>query len=271
MLRVQPITSLELPELEPYRTMRRPLDHRERGIFVAEGEKIVRRLIESRFEIVSVLMSENWLREFRPMLEARSEEIHAFVAEKNLLEQLTGFPMYQGALALGRIPGMASLEEVVRHSLAPRFFVAVDGLTNAENLGALVRNCGGFGVQALLVGRTSSSPFLRRAVRNSMGVVFKLPIVEDLDLPEALQTLRALGVRSLAAHPNAGRGTLAQASLAEDCCVVFGSEGYGISPAVLDACDQAASIPMAGGVDSLNVASASAVFLYEVARQRGRG
>ena len=163
----------------------------------------------------------------------------------------------------------------------------MDGLTSAENLGALVRNCVAFGVHALIVGETSSSPFLRRAVRNSMGTILQLPVVElaklgqrhqftdkphaqNQTLVECLQTLRRRGVRCIAAHPHTDKKTLSQANFSGDCCVVFGSEGDGISPEILAACDEAVAIPMANAVDSLNVGAAAAVFLYEAARQRGK-
>jgi tRNA G18 (ribose-2'-O)-methylase SpoU len=145
----------------------------------------------------------------------------------------------------------------------------LDGLTNSENLGVLVRNCAAFGVQALLVGETSSSPYLRRAVRNSMGTVFKLPVVHCANLVDTLSVLRDREqFHILAAHPHAEQNILAETDFANSCCIVLGSEGEGISPTVLAACDAASMIPMQSGVDSLNVASASAVFLYEIFRQR---
>jgi len=104
MFHVQKITSLDLPELAPYRTMRRPLEHERQGIFVAEGEKVVRRLLESRFEVVSVLLPEKHLDNFRPLLEARPEKLTVYLADKKLLESLIGFSMYQGQLAVGKIP-----------------------------------------------------------------------------------------------------------------------------------------------------------------------
>jgi tRNA G18 (ribose-2'-O)-methylase SpoU len=264
----QRIESFDLPELQPYRTMRRQHEHREQGIFVAEGEKVVRRLLESKFGVVSVLLPEKWLRELAPLLEARREETQVFVAEKALLETLTGFSMYQGLLAVGKVPPLPTLEEIVARSSQPRLLVAADGLSSAENLGALVRNCAAFNAQALIVGETCGSPFLRRAVRSSMGAIFQLPIVETANLKQALRDLRECGIRSIAAHPHADGRTLSQANFKSDCCVVFGSEGYGISPAVLAACDEAAAIPMPETVDSLNVGSAAAVFLYEANRQR---
>ncbi len=270
MLQIHKIDSLELPELEPYRTMRQQLEHRHQQIFIAEGEKVVRRLLESHFTVVSVLLPEKWLHILEPLLNSRAEEIHVYVAEKQILEKLTGFSMYQGVLAMGRIPSLATLESVLKSSARPFLFAAVDGLASAENLGVLVRNSVAFGVQALLVSETSSSPFLRRAVRSSMGTIFQLPVVELADFGSALQDLRRQSIHCIAAHPHTERKMLSQADFTTDCCIVFGSEGYGISPKVLGVCAEAVAIPMSPGVDSLNVGSASAVFLYEANRQRGK-
>jgi len=270
MVRTRKIESLDLPELQPYSTMRRQQEHREQGIFVAEGEKVVRRLLESHFHVISVLLPEKWLKELEALLEARSEHIEAFVAEKELLETLTGYSMYQGLLALGKIPERISPEELIARSPVPRLFAAADGISNAENLGALVRNCAAFGAHGLIAGETSSSPFVRRAVRSSMGTIFKLPVVEVPGVVKALKELRGAGIRCIAAHPRVdGRG-LAQVDFSGDCCMVFGSEGLGISPEVLAVCDEAVAIPMAAKIDSLNVGSAAAVFLYEANRQRGK-
>jgi tRNA G18 (ribose-2'-O)-methylase SpoU len=285
MFRVEKISAFDSPELRPYATLRRPLEHERQGIFVAESEKVVRRLLESRLTVVSVVLPEKWLDDFRPLLEARPESVAVYLADKKLLETLVGFTMFQGILAVGKVPAPVSLEQMLAMSPAPRLFVAVDELANAENLGALIRNCVAFGVQALIVGETSSSPFLRRAVRNSMGTIFQLPVVElaklglrhkftakphvtNLTLPECLKELHQCGVRCIAAHPNTDRKFLSRADFSGDCCLVFGSEGDGISPPVLAACDEAVAIPMPPTVDSLNVGAAAAVFLYEVARQR---
>ena len=271
MFHVQHIESLDLPELAPYRTMKRPQGHREQGIFVAEGEKVARRLLESKFPVISVLLPEKWLADFEPLLRARPEKLPVFVVTgKDVLEKLVGFSMFQGVMAVGKIPAPTSLEEALQLSSPPRLLVAVDALTNAENLGVLVRNCVAFNAQALLVGETCASPFLRRAVRNSMGTIFQLPVVEPPHLVSALDTLRHRGVRCIAAHPHTNARTLPQADFSGDCCIVLGSEGAGLSPAVLAACDEAVAIPMPPTVDSLNVGNAAAVFLYEANRQRGK-
>lgn len=270
MVQVEAISSLEGPELAPYRTMRRQMEHRQQGIFVAEGEKVVRRLIESRFTVISVLVPEKWYRDLEPLLQKRPENIRAFVAEKKLLETLTGFSMYQGLLAVGKVPPSPLLHQVLNNRQQPRLIVAVDGLSSAENLGALVRNCAAFNVQALIVGETCTSPYLRRAVRSSMGAIFHLPVIESSDLRQSLEQVKESGVHCLAAHAHAQEVSLPSADLKRECCLVFGSEGYGIRPSVLEVCDEAVTVPMASPIDSLNVANAAAVFLYEVNRQRGR-
>lgn len=270
MFQVQKIESLDLPELQPYRTMRRQKEHRDEGIFVAEGEKVVRRLLESRLQVISVLLPERWLTDMRELLQARPELVRVFVAEKKLLETLTGFSMYQGLLALGKVPASPALSSLLETSSRPWLFAAIDGVSSAENIGSLVRNCAAFGVHGLIAGETAPSPFLRRAVRSSMGTIFELPIIESENLLKSAAFLKSRGARLIAAHPHTDKRIVTEGSLRGDVCIVFGSEGYGISPAILDICDETLAIPMAATVDSLNVGSAAAVFLYEANRQRGK-
>jgi tRNA G18 (ribose-2'-O)-methylase SpoU len=288
MFHVQKISSFGAPELQPYATLRRPLEHRQQGIFVAESERVVRRLLASRFTVVSLVMPEKHLEDFRERLEARPENIAVYLAQKQLLETLTGYSVFQGIFAVGKIPRLASLEDIFQQNPSPKLFVAVDEMSNAENLGALVRNCVAFGVHGLIVGETSSSPYLRRAVRNSMGAIFDLPVFEietfrngdpdlrrddpirQLTLAQILRDLRKRGVHCVAAHPHTDKKVLSQADFKKDCCIVFGNEGEGISKPVLEACDEAVAIPMPPNVDSLNVGAAAAVFLYEASRQRNK-
>lgn len=267
-MRIERVTALDRPELLPYATLKQSEEHRRAGIFVAEGDKVVHRLLTSDFGLVSVLLPERRLAEFEPLIRARSEEVTVYLMELAELEKLTGFPFFQGVLAVGRVPRTHTLDSILSEMPPPRLFVAIDGLSNSENVGLIVRNCAAFGVQALLVDETSASPFLRRAVRNSMGTIFKLPIVETQRLVPALEKLRERGVRVIAAHPHTDQHTLADADFTKDCCIVFGSEGPGISAEVLATCDEAVAIPMSNEVDSLNVGSAAAVFLYEAARMR---
>ena len=270
MFTVCRIETLDLPELAPYRTLKRAAEHKAQGIFVAEGDKVVHRLLASSLTVISVLLPEHRLAEYEPALRTRWENISVYaVTEKRVLEELVGFEMFQGVLAVANVPAICSLNDLLARCRSPRLFVAADGLTSAENIGVLVRNCVAFCAHALVVGETSASPFLRRAVRNSMGTVFQLPVIESTNLAGSLNEMRTLGIRCIAAHPRTDQKNLSIANFTRDCCVVFGSEGNGISPAVLAACDEAVAIPMAATVDSLNVASAAAVFLYEASRQRG--
>lgn len=268
VLRVRSITSFDLPELSPYRTMRQQTDHYRERLFVGEGEKVVHRMLQSDLTILSALMPEDHLASLRPLLETRAEDIEVFLGEKRLLETLTGFSMYQGLLACARIPAPVELEVALSLARRPRFLVAVDALSNAENLGALVRNAAAFGADALLVGETCAHPYLRRAVRSSMGTIFQMRVVEPLSLAVALGELRQRGIRCVGAHPHTDRRLLPDARLDRDCCLVLGSEGHGLSPAVQEACDELAAVPMQESVDSLNVGAAAAVFFYEVWRQR---
>lgn len=268
-LKIHRVTSIHLPQLEPYLTLKRPLRHREAGFFVAEGEKVVRRLLESRLRIISLLLTEEWLQTYHPLLESRTEMFEIYVAEKQQMEAIVGFQLHMGLMAVGEIPTEETIEQILARSRRPYFLVAVDGIMNAENLGVIVRNCASFGVHAILIGETSCDPYLRRAVRNSMGNVFTMDVVRLSNIAEDLQRIRSQsGALLIAAHPRETSAALARVNFNIDCCIVLGSEGDGISKRVLDICDTAVTIPMNRGVDSINVASASAVVLYEVQRQR---
>jgi tRNA G18 (ribose-2'-O)-methylase SpoU len=269
MITVHSVEQLEHPDLVVYRTLRQPTEHFQNGMFVAEGEKVVRRLLRSRLSVLSLLLTPEWLESLRTPLEDHPELIRVFVASKQIVESIVGFHLHQGIMAIGKVPEPATLSSVITASPRPLFLVAVDGLANSENLGVLTRNGAAFGVHGIIVGETSSSPYLRRAVRNSMGTIFHLPVIYSTDLAETIRTLRHdHNVRVVAAHPHTNDATLASTDLRTDCCIVLGSEGAGISPRVLEACDSAVAVPMQNGVDSLNVASAAAVFFYEVFRQR---
>lgn len=247
--------------------MRAQFDHLSAGHFVAEGEKVVRRLLESSYAVRSVLVPPKWQEKYQVLLARRPETIDLFVADKEVLQNLIGFSMYQGVLGLGEVPPPSSLKSLLTIP-SPRLFAAIDGLSNAENVGAVVRNAAAMNAHALIVGDQCAHPYLRRAVRSSMGTIFKLPYHPTSSLPSTLRELRAHGVRCIAAHPHVDRRTLWDTDFASDCCIVLGAEGDGIHPDVLAACDEAVMIPMAGGVDSLNVAAAAAVFFSEAARQR---
>lgn len=269
-LHIKPIQSLDAPELELYLTLRRVDEHERAGVLVATNAKVVRRLLASQFTVVSALLTPTWLEQLEPQLRARPEtEIIVYVGEKQLLETITGYQLHQGVMAVSKIPPRPSFETLLEQSPRPLLLASVEGIASAENLGAIVRGCAAFGVHFLIVGETCGSPFQRRAVSGSMGSIFEQPVVQVSNLVETLTALRARGVRCLAAHPRADAKKLAAVNLRGDCCLVFGAEGPGLTEATLAACDEMVEIPMPTYMNSLNVAAATAVFLYEAARQRG--
>jgi tRNA G18 (ribose-2'-O)-methylase SpoU len=247
--------------------LRRRQDLRRERTFVAEGDKVVRRLLESPFPIVSLLITEQWLKRIEELLARRTDTVDVHVASREQIERITGFECYQGIKAIGRADAPPSLAQALERAAPPRFFVALDGLNNAENLGVIVRNAAALGAQAVIQGETSASPFLTRAIRVSMGAAFRLPVVETESLVAALRALGRAGVRRVAAHPHTEQRRLSQADLRGDVCIVLGNEGCGLVPEVLTECDEQVAIPMHSAIDSLNVGSASAAFFYEVARQ----
>jgi tRNA G18 (ribose-2'-O)-methylase SpoU len=269
-LHIQPIQSLDAPELALYCTLRRVEEHERAGVLVATNAKVVRRLLASRYTVVSALLTPAWLEKLEPLLRARPEaEICVYVGEQKLLETITGYQLHQGALAVAKIPPRPDFETLLKNVSRPMLLAAVEGIASAENLGAVVRNCAAFGAHFLIVGETCGSPFQRRAVSGAMGTTFEQPLVQVDNLVEKLTSLRARGVRCLAAHPRPGAKKLTAVDLRGDCCLVFGAEGPGLTAAVLAVCDDMVEIPMPSYMNSLNVAVATGIFLYEATRQRG--
>ena len=268
MINIIQVDSVDHPELTFYKTLRMTTEHLKKRVFVSESEKVVHRLLLSHIEIISILLTPEWFSKFKELIERRKEKITVYLAEKKLMEKIVGFNLHQGIMALAKIPSSKTIEAVLKDSTEPYLFVAIDGLTNSENVGNVVRNCAAFGVNTILVGETSSSPYLRRAVRNSMGAIFKINIIHCQNLYNTLLNLKDHGFKIIGAHPHEERIRVENTNFTENCCIVFGSEGYGISPAILSICNITVSIQMENDIDSFNVASASAVFLYEVYRQR---
>ncbi len=146
------ISSLDLRELAPYRTMKRPLEHARLGIFVDEGEKVVRRLLDSGLEVKSLPLTPDWLARLHSTGHLQGREgVTTSVAAAVLLREIVGFNIHQGLMAVAKVPPERSPDE----STEPRLLVALDGLRISENVGVIVRNCAAFGVDAILVGETS--------------------------------------------------------------------------------------------------------------------
>jgi tRNA G18 (ribose-2'-O)-methylase SpoU len=266
---INKIDSLEIPELSIFRTLKQQLDHRREGLFVAEGHFVVERLLKTSLRIRSVLFTQSWLDTFRNELESRPEMIDVFIGDKEELSKITGYELHQFIMACAEIPRSGTIDEIIESCKSPLLLVALDGLTSSDNVGLVLRNCAAFGVHALIAGETSADPWLRRAVRKSMGNVFKVPVIYTDSLVNTIKKLRdENGIEVFGAQVTNESVPLYRVSLKNSCCIVMGNEGCGVTPEVLDACSKPVYIPMEEGVDSLNVSSAAAIILSEAVRQR---
>jgi tRNA G18 (ribose-2'-O)-methylase SpoU len=261
---VIPVSSLDQPGLLPYRTLRRPEGHIAQGIFVAEGEKLVRRLLETGIPVVSLLLSPEWLDRLAQTPACLRRNLTVYIAETRLLREIVGYNIHQGIMAIGQVPA-----EILPENLpSPHLLMALDGLRSSENVGIIARNCAAFGADAIISGGTSCSPFLRRAVRNSMGAVFHIPGLHARALPATLTFLHQKFGTSIVASDPHGEATLDRIDFSGNVCIIMGNEDDGISREVMDIASVRVSIPMARNTDSLNVAAASAVFLFAANRFR---
>ena len=237
----------------------------EHGIFIAEGELVIRRALRSGYRMRSALMSPRWYESLDPELAAADGDL--FVAADEVLEQVTGFHVHRGALASFARKPLPSAADV----LATSYRVAVlDTVNNPTNLGAIIRSAAGLGMDAVLLCPRSVDHLYRRSIRVSMGEVFSLPVARlEPPWPAGLGVIRQAGFRMLALTPGEQAVPLDELSLGRDdkVALLFGAEGPGLSPRVLDFADATVRIPMAHGVDSLNVGAAAAVAFYAVGRR----
>ena len=266
------ITTLDLPALEPYRTLRGRTHHWKDGFFVTEGEKAVRALLSSEVRVASLLLNRDWLDTLQDLLATeRCANVPVYLAADELLEGIVGFPLHQKLLAIGMIPENVPLAQLQSPAPGRHVHVALEGLADAENMGMILRNCAAFGVESLLVGPDSTSPWLRRSVRVSLGNVFCVPVHRSRCIRETLQRCREeYGWKLVATTPRDGVASLPRDGRgSEHICLVFGSEAEGLSEELLDLCDLRYCIPMRRGVDSINIANAVAVSLYEATRHDG--
>jgi len=249
------------PRLEPFRHLKRTNLTRWSGRFIAEGEKVVERLIASRFEVESVLVSE----QRRDFLARVPKAVTAFALPQAECERLTGYEFHQGVLACGvrqPSPELAAALPAARRAtvaVAPR-------MTDPDNLGALLRLSAAFGIAAVVLGPGSADPFSRRTLRVSMGASLAVPTIEAADMPAALDELKRIGFDLVATVLDPDAEPLSTARRTERTALLFGNEAHGLSPDEVAACDRRVTIPMAETADSLNVAAAAAVFLYHFTR-----
>jgi tRNA G18 (ribose-2'-O)-methylase SpoU len=268
-VRVTPVAGVDDPRVADYRSMRRFAALRRDRTFVAEGPRVVVHLLASPLRIRSLLLEPRWLDAWRPALEARPEaDLEVFLAPREEVERIVGFHVHHGAMAVADEPVAPDLLEFAGRT-KNHVLVALDGVSSAENVGAVVRSMTGIGADGLIVDRATCDPYVRRAARVSMGGVFRMPVWRVDSLPDTIARLRdSCGTRSLAAHNHAPVVDLDRADLSGNVLIALGSEATGLSPTTLDACDERVMIPMRGDWGCINIAAAGAVFLWETARRR---
>ena len=259
------ITDITHPALAPYfrlteAQLRNKRDPAE-GIFIAESHKVIGHALDALCVPVSFLMERRQIEGVSGALLDRCPDTPVYTADREVLCRLTGYELTRGCLCAMRRPEPKPLEDVVRNA---RRVAVLDGIADAANVGAILRSAAALHMDAILLSPSCCDPLHRRAVRVSMGTVFQLPWARlDKNWPEQL---RALGIKTAALALTDRSVSVDDPGLAAEdrLALVLGSEGDGLSSAVIEACDYTVKIPMSHGVDSLNVAAAAAVAFWEL-------
>jgi tRNA G18 (ribose-2'-O)-methylase SpoU len=226
-----------------------------RGIVIAEGVNVVERLSRSSFDVRAVVGVASKIDALRPVLETLSAPV--YLVDKWTLSEVVGFRVTRGVMASASRPASRSADSVLA---AGRRFAVLESINDFENLGSILRNAAAFGLDGVLLDGRCADPLYRRSVRVSMGHVFGMPLaVMPEPWPESLGMLSDAGVRVLAMTPRTEARPLGSLAVPERWAVLLGAEGPGLSERALQQADHWVRIPMADGVDSLNVATAGAV------------
>jgi tRNA G18 (ribose-2'-O)-methylase SpoU len=260
---VIPIEDLRDPRVDVYRDL--PTAHLTRysGLFIAEGEKLVRRLAESPYVTKSILAEKPFVEMAQSII---GERAPIYTLEREALLELVSFKFHRGLLARGERKAISSPTSWIDDLPPAATLVACDKVCDPENLGGILRNAAAFGVDGVLIGRGSADPFSRRVLRVSMGTAFKLRLASSADLAADLIAMRTHGFETIGALLEPGAEELEKAHGSPRTILVLGNEGHGLSPDVAAACSRKVKLEMNSGVDSLNVAVASGVFLYQLTR-----
>lgn len=264
-----PISDPADPRLADYRDLRdvqlRSHFEVEHGLFVAEGEKVVRRAAEAGFAPRSFLMSEKWVEGLADVV----GDVPVYVGTDAVVEQVAGFPVHRGALAAFERKALPSVDEVLDGA---RSVLVLEDIVDHTNVGAVFRSGAAMGFDAVLLAPRCADPLYRRAIKVGMGAVFSMPWTRLPDWHSALPELSARGFNTVALTLAEDAVPIEDAVAGLDrLALVLGSEGHGLSPRWEQSADQRAIIPMAPGIDSLNVAAASAVACYVAARRSSSG
>ncbi len=236
------------------------------GLYIAESPKVIARAIGAGHVPRSVLLQEQWLADIEPLISPF--DIDVFVGDAPLLESLTGYNLHRGALAAMHRPALADAADLIRGA---RRIVVLEDIVDHTNVGAIFRSAAALGADAVLVTPRCADPLYRRSVRVSMGTVLQVPWTRLPEWSEASAMLHDAGfvIAALALADHGVDLDRFAADAPERIALVFGSEGDGLSRTALAHADTVVTIPMGSGVDSLNVAAASAVALWALRRQVG--
>ena len=262
-MRVIQISTLDEPGLADYSGLTdvalRRVSEPAGGLYIAESSKVMARAIAAGHQPRSVLLQEQWLEALLPLLDPF--DIPVFVGDAALLESITGYNLHRGALAAMHRPALPPAAQLLENA---RRVVVLEDIVDHTNVGAIFRSVAGLGADAVLVTPRCADPLYRRSVRVSMGTVLQVPWTRLPDWPEGAEILAAAGfhVAALALAPDAVSLDEFAASAPEKVAILLGSEGDGLSRTALSHADSIVTIPMGHGVDSLNVAAASAVALW---------
>ena len=264
------IASLSDPNLAVYARLTeaqlRSRQTPEQGLFIAESLKVISCALDAGCEPVSFLMERGKL-EGASALVARCSQAPVYTAERDVLCRLTGYELTRGVLCAMRRPPARTVDQVCAGA---RRLAVLEGLSDPTNVGAVFRSAAALGVDGVLLTPSCCDPLVRRAVRVSMGTIFQVPWArigqKAEDWPRETERLRALGFRTAALALSERSLRLDERCLAaeEKLALVLGAEGDGLAPETIARCDYTVRIPMAHGVDSLNVAAASAVAFWQL-------
>jgi tRNA G18 (ribose-2'-O)-methylase SpoU len=247
------IVDADDPRLADYRQLKERWLNAEGGRFVAESERVVRRLTGSGLRVHSVLLTAPRL---ATLADALGGPFPVYLAPQELLDRVAGFHVHRGCLAIGERP------TAVEIPAGATTLVVLEDLTDVDNLGAIARHAAAFGAHALVLSPRCADPFYRKAIRVSLGAVLTLPIVRLTAWPDDLKRLRGEGISLVAAVLDPDATPLHRFERPARMAFLLGAEGPGLSPAARALCDHRVTIPMSPGADSLNVATAAAIFLY---------
>ena len=269
------ITDFHAPELDPYaRLPQNQLRNRlepEKGIFIAESPKVIDRALDAGYKPVSLLMERKQITGPAAGILSRCGDAPVYTADREMLAELTGFELTRGVLCAFRRPAPRPVEELCKNA---RRVAVLEGIVDSTNVGAIFRSAAALNMDAVLINPSCCDPLCRRAVRVSMGTVFQVPWGQlgetPADWPEkGMDILHSLGFKTAAMALSDRSVSIDDEQLAKEpkLAIVLGTEGDGLAAGTIASCDYTVKIPMSHGVDSLNVAAASAVAFWQLGKQ----